>query len=100
VAQPTVVFSREARADLLQIEAYLAHNAGEQRAELALARIRSTITLLSYNPAIGAPRSYTKKGEFAFPVRPWIIIFRPLPDLDGIYVLRVVDGRRDLPRVI
>jgi hypothetical protein len=49
---------------------------------------------------MGRPRSYTEKGELAFPVERWMIVYEPLPDLDGIYILHVIDGCRDLPRIL
>ncbi len=98
--QPRIVFSRRARTDLLEIESYIADVSGEQRAELVIGRIRSTIRTLSYRPAIGKPRSYTRKGELAFPVERWMVIFEPLPDLDGIHILRVIDSRRDLDSIL
>jgi plasmid stabilization system protein ParE len=100
MTQPAVVVSRAARADLRKIEEYIESHSGERRAELVIARIFATIRILSLNPGIGTPRSYTKKGELAFPVQSWMIIFEPLSDLAGIHVLRVVDARRDLANLL
>jgi len=100
MTQPKVVVSRGARADLLAIESFIAQASGEQRAELVVARLRDSIRTLSYQPGIGKPRSYTVKGELAFPVDRWMIIYEPLPNLDGVYILRVVDGRRDLTNIL
>jgi plasmid stabilization system protein ParE len=100
MTQPRIVFSRLARADILDIESYIASASGEQRAELVVGRLHSAIRTLSCHPGMGRSRAYTKKGEFAFPVERWMIIFEPLPDLDGIHILRVIDGRRDLDSLL
>jgi hypothetical protein len=33
------------------------------------------------------------------PVERWVIMYEPLPDLDGTFVRHVIDGRRDLPQL-
>jgi plasmid stabilization system protein ParE len=97
---PEVLFSRVARAELLEIEAYVASTSGQIRADLVMGRLESAVRSLSYCPGIGRPRVYTAKGELTFPVERWIIIDEPLPNLDGILVLHVIDSRRDLPRLL
>lgn len=99
MAQPQVIYSSEARADLLELETYIASHDGEARAELILDRLDETIATLAYMPGMGRPRPYLHRDARIFPVSPWIIVYTPLPDLDGILVVRVVDGRRDLNAV-
>jgi plasmid stabilization system protein ParE len=97
---PRVVLSRSARADLLEIETFIDENSGEHRAEAVIGRLLSTLRTLSFRPGIGRSRSYTERGELAFPVERWMVIYEPLPDLEGIRVLRVIDGRRDLDNLL
>lgn len=94
-----ILVSPEAHADLLALERYIAERDGEPRAELILSRIEETIRTLAFMPGLGRPRPYLIRGARAFPQPPWLIVYSPLPDLDGIMVIRVVDGRRDLPGV-
>jgi len=51
---------------------------------------------LASMPGMGGSRSYLPRNRRAFPIRPWTIIYRSLPDGDGILVQRILDGRRDL----
>jgi plasmid stabilization system protein ParE len=69
---------------------------GQARAELIIERILETISTISYMPGMGIRRPFLNRGSLAFLVPPWLIIYRSLPDLDGIEVIRVVDSRRDL----
>jgi toxin ParE1/3/4 len=98
-AVPQVVYSPEARADLLAIETYIAVNDGEARAELIIGRLAETILNLAYMPGMGRSRPYLASGARAFSAAPWLIVYDLLPSLDGIVVLRVLDGRRDLDRL-
>jgi plasmid stabilization system protein ParE len=100
VAQLRIIVSAEARADLLGLERYIAEQDGQLRAELILGRIEETIRTLSFMPGLGRPRAFLNRGTRAFPLPPWLIVYAPLPDLDGIRVVRVVDGRRDLGAVL
>ena len=95
---PQVDYSPEARADLLAIETYTAIKYGETQAQLIVGRLKGTILNFSYMPGMGRPRPHIRAGALMFPVSPWIIVYEPLPSLDGIAVLRVIDSRRDLPR--
>ncbi len=99
MAQPVALFSADAHDELLDLEALIAMNAGEQRAELIIAQLREIARLLSYWPGMGKERVYGGRSAFAFPVDRWIIIYEPLPRLDGINVLHVVDSSRDLPNL-
>ncbi|HEX3672981.1 MAG TPA: type II toxin-antitoxin system RelE/ParE family toxin [Rhizomicrobium sp.] len=98
--QLQIIISVEARADLLQLERYIAERDGELRAELILGRIWETIRTLAFMPGLGSPRPYLNRKTRAFPSPPWLIVYAPLPSLDGIRIVRVVDGRRDLPAVL
>jgi len=99
MAEPQIIYSAEARADLLALESYIAANDGEARAELIIGRIDEAILNLAFMPGMGRPRSYLDPGTRAFAASPWIIVYALLPDLDGITVLRIIDGRRDLKTV-
>ncbi len=41
------------------------------------------------------------EGEpYSFAVSPWLIIYRPLPDGDGVRILRIIDSRRDIAALL
>lgn len=67
-----------------------------------LDRVEETVRLLEQFPQIGAEPPATLPADPAirfFPVRRfrnYLIAFKPLPDGNGIEVVRVIDGRRDL----
>jgi plasmid stabilization system protein ParE len=78
---------------------------GEEYTPLALAfldRVDETIRFLEQFPHIGAqpPEPLPAALDLRFfPVRRfrnYLIAFLPLPDGDGVEVVRVIDGRRDL----
>ena len=96
MTDPQIIYSPEARADLLALESYIAANDGEARAELIIGRIDEAILNLAFMPGMGRPRAYLDPDSRAFAVSPWIIVYAVLPDLNGIAVLRIIDGRRDL----
>jgi plasmid stabilization system protein ParE len=96
---PQIVYSAQARIDLLAIETYIAINDGETRAELIIGRLEEALLNLAYMPGMGRSRPYLESGARAFAVAPWLIVYELLPSLDSIAVLRVIDGRRDLDAV-
>jgi plasmid stabilization system protein ParE len=63
MADPRVIYSPQARADLMAIETYIAANDGEARAELIIGRIDETIRNLAYMPGMGRSRAYTLNRE-------------------------------------
>lgn len=94
-----LVVSPEAEADIDAIAAFIAKRDGAARATAVAERIWQTMDNLAFMPGIGRPTKYFEPGQRAFPVAPWIIYYMPQPDRDGIDVLRIIDGRRDLPSV-
>jgi toxin ParE1/3/4 len=49
---------------------------------------------------VGQIRHDLDNAVRSFAVYPWVVLYKPLPDGEGVFILRVVDGRRDLPRLI
>lgn len=91
--------SPEAEANIEAIAAYIAEHDGVARAANAAERIRKAMNNLVLMPGMGGRRSYLGKDWLAFPVAPWTIYYKLQPDGEGIDVLRIVDGRRDLPSI-
>jgi len=96
MAELRIELSDEARSDIFALKAYITERDGQGRADLVLGRIEGTIRALAFMPGMGRSRHYLAHGLRAFPSPPWQIVYRPLPSHDGILVVRVVDGRRDL----
>ncbi len=98
--EPKILFSDEAPTDLLELERYVSEQDGPQRADLVLGRIAGTIRTLAFMPGMGRPRPYLNHGTRVFPSLPWLVVYTLLATLDGIRIIRIVDGRRDLPKVL
>lgn len=92
-----------ARRDLVEIVAYLA-----ERSESAARRFRieaeATIARLAGMPGMGArlePNDPIDAVVLYFPVsrfRKYLVFYRPLPD--GIEILRVLHGARDIASIL
>ncbi|SRR5579862_550339 len=94
-----LVVSEEAEADLDSIAAYIAEYDGRLRAITIADRIRKAMDSLAFMPGMGGRRYYLKRNQRAFSVSPWTIFYEELPEREGINVVRVVDGRRNLPAI-
>jgi plasmid stabilization system protein ParE len=67
---------------------------------MVMGRVEESIRLIAFLPGMGRARAEFGRSTRSFPVSPRVIVYRPLAELDGIRILRVVDGRRDLPAVL
>ncbi|MEI9929355.1 MAG: type II toxin-antitoxin system RelE/ParE family toxin [Rhizomicrobium sp.] len=99
MSSPRAELSPEARRDLEDIESYIAEHDGEVRAVAITEHIEKAIRNLALMPGMGSRRYYLNRGQRAFSVSPWTIFYEELPGRNGISVVRVVDGRRDLPGI-
>jgi plasmid stabilization system protein ParE len=79
---------------------WIADDAREGRAEAILRRIHGTIETVATMPGKGRVRHDLPGEPQSFAIYPWLVLYQPLPERDGIIVLRVIDGRRDVPRRI
>ncbi len=95
-----IIKSLDAERDLEELFDYIASDSGVQRAEAVLRRIERTLTNLADWPFIGRTRPDLDGSPRAFSVWPWIVFYEPQAKGAGIVVWRVVDGRRELPRLI
>lgn len=85
-----------ASRDLAELADYLARNAGERVAARWIARLEAAVALLEDMPCAGAESDFLGPGRRRIVVRPYLVVYRILRD-DLVRVIRVVDGRRDLP---
>jgi toxin ParE1/3/4 len=96
VTEPRFVLSPRALSDLQGLESYITDESGAQRAEAVIARIYRLLNMLAYWPKAGPIHKEIEGNPRTFAISPWIVFYEPSPELDGIHVLRVLDGRRDL----
>ncbi|MDI1365362.1 MAG: type II toxin-antitoxin system RelE/ParE family toxin [bacterium] len=96
----TVVKSASAQRDFRRIYAWIALDGGPRRAERALRRLDKTIERLARRPLLGPLLTGVPGQPRGFSVRPWKIIYRPLPDGAGVLVLRILDSRRDIAALL
>jgi len=88
------------REDLLAILAFY-RAASPQAARRIHRAINETLHFLAENPAAGPKREELARDLRSFPVshyRHYLILYRPIAD--GIQVIRVLHGARDLPPLL
>ena len=87
--------SKAAGLDLDDIFAQIAQDTGLNAAVAQMMRIEAALDRLESFLRLGRARRDLGDATFTLPVRPWVIIY-DLVEGD-VEVLRIVDGRRDLP---
>jgi len=93
---PRVLKTPEAELDLLEIAAYIDAD-NPVAAERLLDTFQEKFRLLSEFPGLGPRRDELVPSLRSFPVRSYIIFYLPLAD--GIEVVRVLHGARDMRRI-
>ena len=100
MTESRLVLSIDALADLAEIQNYIIGQDGEMRATAAMSRLRRALSSVSFMPGIGRKRADIGGRALLFhPVKPWLVAYTILPSNDGIFVRRIVDGRRNLKRI-
>jgi toxin ParE1/3/4 len=93
-----ILRSPRAKADVLSIGGHIAEQSQSRSIALRfLDKIDDKVKLLAENPHAGEARPDLGANVRGFPVANYIIFYRPLDD--GIEVLRILHGSRDIPRV-
>jgi toxin ParE1/3/4 len=92
--------SPEAGGDLDRIFIWIARETSERRAIMVLRRLEAKFQMLAEFPGLGRIRDELPAGPLAASEPPWIILYERLADRSGVRILRVVDGRRDLPSLL
>jgi toxin ParE1/3/4 len=91
---PRIVRTRQARKDLREILSYLGgHN--RMVAERFAEEIQAKSQILSQFPEMGRSREELAHRLRSFPVGKYILFYRPVKD--GIAIIRVLHGARDIP---
>jgi toxin ParE1/3/4 len=90
---PRVRRTRRARSDLIEIWQDIARD-DEAAADRCLDLIDARARQLVDHPQLGPRREDVRPGLRHLVVEPWVILYRVVDD--GIEIVRVVHGRRDL----
>ena len=91
-----VLRTPEARRDLVEIAAYI-EGENPAAADRLLDQIEEKLRLLGEFPEMGAPREELRARLRSFPIGKYLIFYFPIAD--GIEVIRVVHGGRNLRRI-
>lgn len=86
--------SLQAEADLTDIWLQVALD-NVDAADSLLNRINAQLALISRNPEIGRFRPEIRMDLRSFPVGSYVLLYRI--ESEGIYIVRVIHGARDLP---
>lgn len=86
--------SDRARQDLDEIWSYIAED-GLRTADRFIDAIIDRIRAIADQPGIGRTRNELAASLRSFPVGNYLIFYRPLTD--GVEVVRILSGFRDLP---
>jgi len=99
-----LVWSPQARKDLLDVYIVIGLD-NPAAAERLYDRIEARAETLSHHPRLGPRRPDIQARARVLVEGPYLILFETHPDtdegpVDWVEVVRVVDGRRDLARVV
>jgi toxin ParE1/3/4 len=81
--------------DLVEILLYIRRD-NPRAARRLLETIDNKLQLLAEFPGLGRPREELTKSLRSFPIGNYVLFYRPIKD--GIQLIRVLHGGRDLPR--
>lgn len=90
---PRVVKRPLAFSDLAEIWSFIADDS-EKQADLFVDTLEEKLALLATQPRMGRMRPELGDGLCSFPVKRYVVFYRPLPD--GIEILRVLHSARDI----
>jgi toxin ParE1/3/4 len=93
-----VLKTPEAELDLIDIWLHISEDS-VRAADAVWARFEEKFALLSDHPLIGPAREELGAGLRSFPVDNYLVFYRPLVEGDGVALLRVIHGARDLRRL-
>ncbi|HYD86496.1 MAG TPA: type II toxin-antitoxin system RelE/ParE family toxin [Vitreimonas sp.] len=85
--------SSRARADLIELALFYGERSPAAAYKL-LDRIEQGARLLEEHPLVGRLRPELRQDLRSFPVRPLVLFY--LPRVDGIEIIRVLHGSRDI----
>jgi toxin ParE1/3/4 len=84
-----------AEEDLFEIWSYIADDSIRE-ADKLIRKISETFLLLADNPRMGSRREGLAEDLRAFPVKSYMIYYRPHDQMEGIVVVRVLNATQDI----
>jgi len=93
----SIIWSREAEADLEDIWTYYAESAGRDVANAIARAIGDTCRMLEEHPLAGRERNEITSGLRSALSSPYVIFYRVRNDVPEF--VRVLDGRRDIDEI-
>jgi toxin ParE1/3/4 len=93
---PTVRRTRDVEFDLVEIWLHIARD-NPDAADRLLSRIEEKCESYARQPGMGDIRSELGEAVRSFPVGNYVVFYRP--ETDGILILLVTHGARDIPAV-
>lgn len=84
-----------AKEDLFEIWSYIADDS-IQEADKLIRKISDTFLLLADNPRMGSRRERLAEDLRAFPVKSYMIYYRPHGEKEGIVMIRVLNATQDI----
>ncbi len=88
-------FSSFARTDLDEIWLYIAAD-NLEAADRHVDRLFEKCESLSHHPMLGRSRDDLVQSVRSFPMGNYVIFYQPRRDGDGVTILRVLEGHRDI----
>jgi toxin ParE1/3/4 len=89
-----VRFTKRAREDLFDIWLYIAPRHSEAFADEIYDRIEARCQALREYPEMGRTRPEISEGARSLVIERWLALYRLVED--GVQIVRIVDGSRDL----
>ena len=92
-----VRYTKRAREDMRDIWLQVARRRSESVADKIVERIEERSRQLNDHPQLGRVRPEIAEGARALVAGRWLLLYRLTPD--GVQIVRIVDGARDLRRI-
>ncbi|RFB91988.1 plasmid stabilization protein [Rhizobium leguminosarum bv. trifolii] len=89
-----VVYSKRARADMLDLWLWIAEKNGPPIADTVIDRIEQRISSLERHPQMGPKRPDIARGARILVIERWLVLYTC--DSDDVRIVRVIDGASDL----
>lgn len=86
----------QAEADLVEVWHYVA-NGGAERADAFIDKVFKQCQRLAQFPGMGRARDSLAPNLRSFPVKPFVIFYRPMDDT--VEIIRVLFGARDMESI-
>lgn len=94
---PQLRFAQKAEDDVAEIGRYIAKSSPANAARF-VARLQRLCRVLADHPFLGRARDDLIRGVRSIPFGRYVIFYRPLSLADGVEIIRIIHGARDIQR--